>query len=125
MREYFMSTDEETIVVDIDDMDSLIGAMRYKATHIKAKADPDIFSAVANALETNERLFKALLKDVNDYHGVICNYCLKDQTDKCISPDEAVLACGQFEWRELNHENTRKKREKYGEIRVKSEGETK
>lgn len=69
MREYFMSTNEETIVVDIDDVDSLIGAMRYKAAHIKAKADPEIFEAVADMLEKSVEVVRC--KDCKHWEHMI------------------------------------------------------
>lgn len=45
-----MWTDTETIEVD-ESIDSLVKAMRFKAKHIKAKADPAVFDAVADAIE--------------------------------------------------------------------------
>lgn len=123
--------------INADLLDDFLRSIGRDSGNIKIMAMLHILRAGVNTLATddvvskelyeqmrferdlNQRLYEALLKDVNDYQGVICNYCLKDQTDKCISPDEAVLACGQFEWRGFNHENTEKKREKYGEIRLK------
>lgn len=57
---YYMSTDNETIAVNVDDNESLVKAMRFKAEHIKAKADPEIFEAVADTLETLNAIYKEI-----------------------------------------------------------------
>lgn len=43
-------TDDESLEVD-GSIESLIEAMRFKAEHIKAKADPALFDKVADTLE--------------------------------------------------------------------------
>ena len=43
-------TDDECIEVDPNDVGQLEAAMRFKAEHIKAKADPKLFTAVAYML---------------------------------------------------------------------------
>ena len=41
---------DEFLEVDLDDIGELESAMRFKAEHIKAKADPELFEAVADKL---------------------------------------------------------------------------
>ena len=43
-------TDDEYIEVDPNDVGELESAMLFKAEHIKAKADPELFAAVAYML---------------------------------------------------------------------------
>ena len=43
-------TDDECIEVDPNDVGQLEAAMLFKAKHIKAKADPELFAAVAYML---------------------------------------------------------------------------
>ena len=43
-------TDDEYIEVDPNDVGQLEAAMLFKAEHIKAKADPELFAAVAEML---------------------------------------------------------------------------
>ena len=43
-------TDDEFIDVDPNDVGQLEAAMLFKAEHIKAKADPELFAAVADML---------------------------------------------------------------------------
>ena len=43
-------TDDEYIEVDPNDVGELEAAMLFKAEHIKAKADPELFAAVAEML---------------------------------------------------------------------------
>ena len=45
-------TDDECIEVEPDDMGHLEAAMLFKAEHIKAKADPELFAAVADMLSS-------------------------------------------------------------------------
>ena len=45
-------TDDECIEVDPNDVGQLEAAMLFKAEHIKAKADPEMFSAVADMLSS-------------------------------------------------------------------------
>ena len=44
-------TDDECIEVDPNDVGQLEAAMLFKAEHIKAKADPELFTAVADMLD--------------------------------------------------------------------------
>ena len=43
-------TDDEYIEVDPNDVGELESAMLFKAEHIKAKADPELFAAVADMM---------------------------------------------------------------------------
>ena len=43
-------TDDEYIEVDPNDVGQLEAAMLFKAEHIKAKADPELFAAVADMM---------------------------------------------------------------------------
>ena len=45
-------TDDECIEVDPNDVGQLESAMLFKAEHIKAKADPDLFAEVADMLSS-------------------------------------------------------------------------
>lgn len=48
----FIWTDEEFLAVDMTDIGELVSAMRFKAEHIRAKADPELFVAVADSLSS-------------------------------------------------------------------------
>lgn len=43
-------TDDEIVQVNLSNPSELEYAMRFKAEHIKAKADPELFQAVADSL---------------------------------------------------------------------------
>ena len=62
-------TDDECIEVDPNDVGQLEAAMLFKAEHIKAKADPEMFSAVADMLS---RLWDTATKRVD---VVRCREC--------------------------------------------------
>ena len=62
-------TDDECIEVDPNDVGQLEAAMRFKAEHIKAKADPELFAAVADMLS---RLWDTATKRVD---VVRCREC--------------------------------------------------
>ena len=62
-------TDDEYIEVDPNDVGQLEAAMLFKAEHIKAKADPEMFSAVADMLS---RLWDTATKRVD---VVRCREC--------------------------------------------------
>ena len=62
-------TDEECIEVEPDDVGQLEAAMLFKAEHIKAKAEPEMFSAVADMLS---RLWDSATKRVD---VVRCREC--------------------------------------------------
>lgn len=64
-------TDDEYIEVEPNDVGQLEAAMLFKAEHIKAKADPGLFVAVANMLS---RLWDSATKRVDDG----CGYCKED-----------------------------------------------
>ena len=52
MREVRIWTDDEELIVDTEDVGELETAMRFKAANIKAKADPELFTAVADSLSS-------------------------------------------------------------------------
>ena len=62
-------TDDECIEVDPNDVGQLEAAMLFKAENIKAKADPEMFSAVADMLS---RLWDSATKRVD---VVRCREC--------------------------------------------------
>ena len=62
-------TDDEYIEVDPNDVGELESAMLFKAEHIKAKADPELFAAVAYMLS---RLWDTAAKRVD---VVRCREC--------------------------------------------------
>lgn len=65
-------TDDECIEVDQHDIGELESAMRFKAEHIKAKADQELFSAVADAMK---ELWETSSKRVD---AVRCGQCKFD-----------------------------------------------
>ena len=65
-------TDDECIEVDPNDVGQLEAAMLFKAEHIKAKADPEMFSAVADMLS---RLWDTATKRVDVVRCRECNHC--------------------------------------------------
>ena len=70
-------TDDECIEVDHNDVGQLEAAMRFKAEHIKAKADPEMFSAVADMLS---RLWDTATKRVDVVRCRECkNYVIVDE----------------------------------------------
>ena len=70
-------TDDEYIEVDPSDVGQLEAAMLFKAEHIKAKADPEIFSAVADMLS---RLWDSTTKRVDVARCRECkNYVIVDE----------------------------------------------
>ena len=89
-------TDDEYIEVDPNDVGQLEAAMRFKAEHIKAKADPEMFSAVADMLS---RLWDTATKRVDvvrcreckhrkydDIFGML--WCNLDSCTKRVKPDD-------------------------------------
>ena len=70
-------TDDECIEVDPNDVGQLEAAMLFKAEHIKAKADPELFAAVADMLS---RLWGTATKRVP---VVRCRECKKKNKKKC------------------------------------------
>ena len=97
-------TDDEYIEVDPNDVGQLEAAMLFKAEHIKAKADPELFAAVAEMLS---HLWDSATKRVD---VVRCREC-KHHRDKneqeqqylvediliCTSPD-ATEDCWNAVW---------------------------
>lgn len=65
-------TDDEYIEVDPNDVGELEAAMRFKAENIKAKADPELFAAVAYMLS---RLWDTAAKRVDVVRCRECNHC--------------------------------------------------
>lgn len=68
-------TDDECIEVDPNDVGQLEAAMLFKAEHIKAKADPELFAAVAEMLS---RLWDSATKRVDVVRCRECKYRSKD-----------------------------------------------
>lgn len=64
-------TDDEYIEVDHNDVGQLEAAMLFKAEHIKAKADPEMFAAVADMLS---RLWDTATKRVDVVRCSECKY---------------------------------------------------
>ena len=64
-------TDDEYIEVEPNDVGQLKAAMLFKAEHIKAKADPELFAAVADMLS---RLWDSATKRVNVVRCRECKY---------------------------------------------------
>ena len=50
MNEAKIWTDDEELIIALNDISELELAMRFKAEHIDAKAEPQLFEAVADAL---------------------------------------------------------------------------
>ena len=46
-----ISYQDEYLEIDTNDIGELEAAMRFKAEHIKAEAEPELFEAVADALQ--------------------------------------------------------------------------
>ena len=65
-------TDDEYIEVDPNDVGELESAMLFKAEHIKAKADPELFAAVAYMLS---RLWDTATKRVDVVRCRECKHC--------------------------------------------------
>ena len=65
-------TDDEYIEVEPNDVGQLEAAMLCKAEHIKAKADPELFAAVADMLS---RLWDSATKRVDVVRCRECKHC--------------------------------------------------
>ena len=65
-------TDDEYIEVEPNDVGQLEAAMLFKAEHIKAKADPELFAAVADMLS---RLWDSATKRVDVVRCRECKHC--------------------------------------------------
>ena len=78
-------TDDEYIEVEPNDVGQLEAAMLFKAEHIKAKADPELFAAVADMLS---RLWDSATKRVD---VVRCRECKYSKITHIMKKD--VLSC--------------------------------
>ena len=65
-------TDDEYIEVEPNDVGQLEAAMLFKAEHIKAKADPELFAAVADMLS---RLWDSATKRFDVVRCRECKHC--------------------------------------------------
>ena len=65
-------TDDEYIEVEPNDVGQLEAAMLFKAEHIKAKADPELFAAVADMLS---RLWDSATTRVDVVRCRECKHC--------------------------------------------------
>lgn len=81
-------TDDEYIEVDPNDVGQLESAMLFKAEHIKAKADPELFTAVADMLS---RLWNSATNRVD---VVRCREC-KYHEDTSVTEYEHCCLTGQ------------------------------
>ena len=81
-------TDDEYIEVEPNDVGQLEAAMLFKAEHIKAKADPELFAAVADMLS---RLWDSAIKRVD---VVRCRECKQGEVDDPDFPDEYYCHAG-------------------------------
>ena len=81
-------TDDEYIEVEPNDVGQLEAAMLFKAEHIKAKADPELFAAVADMLS---RLWDSATKRVD---VVRCRECKQGEVDDPDFPDEYYCHAG-------------------------------
>ena len=70
-------TDDEYIEVEPNDVGQLEAAMLFKAEHIKAKADPELFAAVADMLS---RLWDSATKRVDVVRCRDCVYWGNEET---------------------------------------------
>ena len=81
-------TDDEYIEIEPNDVGQLEAAMLFKAEHIKAKADPELFAAVADMLS---RLWDSATKRVD---VVRCRECKQGEIDDPDFPDEYYCHAG-------------------------------
>ena len=86
-------TDDEYIEVDPNDVGQLEAAMLFKAEHIKAKADPEMFSAVADMLS---RLWDTATKRVD---VVRCRECKHYEMGVCLKIYDDGAA-SSYAWQE-------------------------
>lgn len=86
-------TDDECIEVDPNDVGELEAAMLFKAEHIKAKADPELFAAVADMLS---RLWDTATKRVPVVRCRECKYSrINHLMKKDILSCENIDVCGE------------------------------
>ena len=86
-------TDDECIEVEPNDVGQLEAAMLFKAEHIKAKADPEMFSAVADMLS---RLWDSATKHVD---VVRCRECVHYEMGVCLKIYDDGAA-SRYAWQE-------------------------
>lgn len=86
-------TDDECIEVEPNDVGQLEAAMLFKAEHIKAKADPEMFSAVADMLS---RLWDSATKRVD---VVRCQECVHYEMGVCLKIYDDGAA-SRYAWQE-------------------------
>ena len=79
-------TDDECIEVEPNDVGQLEAAMLFKAEHIKAKADPELFTAVADMLD---ELWDVAIRWADVVRCRECKY--RDGT-----PGQPNIQCGQM-----------------------------
>ena len=95
-------TDDEYIEVDPNDVGQLEAAMLFKAEHIKAKADPELFAAVAEMLSrlwdyATNRVDVVRCRECTKHYLFTCPMCfIENKTLQFInlSPD---FYCGEGE----------------------------
>lgn len=86
-------TDDEEMIVDLNDVGELESAMRFKAEHIKAKADPQLFEAVADMMcESNSKRKIHELKILPKYFEEVMNLNKKFELRK----DDRGYQVGDF-----------------------------
>ena len=64
-------TDDEELLVDTEDIEELESAMRFKAEHIRAKADPELFAAVAGILSSMWDTASKAIDPVKHGHWIV------------------------------------------------------
>ena len=86
-------TDGECIEVDPNDVGELESAMLFKAEHIKAKADPELFAAVAYMLS---RLWDTATKRVDVVRCRECKYHEEEGIEMVYCPN--MIGWVENEW---------------------------
>lgn len=89
-------TDNKCIEIEQNDIGDLIFSMRFKSEHIKAKADSELFSVVADALE---ELWDAAMLPLYAYGQVYFGGCFFDQEKKSTRCFGWILPFGGTEGR--------------------------
>ena len=86
-------TDDEYIEVDPNDVGQLEAAMLFKAEHIKAKADPELFAAVAEMLSC---LWDSATKRVDVARCRECKYHEEEGIEMVYCPN--MIGWVENEW---------------------------
>lgn len=94
-------TDDECIEVEPNDVGQLEAAMLFKAEHIKAKADPEMFSAVADMLSrlwdtATKRVDVVRCRECKHHHDCGTHFCDALGMD---CPDDSEFFCSYGERR--------------------------